>query len=144
MGQGYVILIVILGPLVDYGIAQTLQANDSTTIRKELLLFLPPSLSLNLFICTYYGHYYHTEGLRFHHHRRRYGRDTIEVAQEPHSFEEGLRLEEGRLHMASRPPIDERSVEDARLPDRGRHRLDPDLRRHLVKGRAAKLSYLPL
>ena len=76
MGQGYAALIILLGLFIDYGVAQMLQANDSTTMREEILRFLLSSFGLSLFLCTYYAHY----NYRYINYSREHHRSIREMA----------------------------------------------------------------
>lgn len=130
MGQGYLTLIIVLGLLVDYGIAQALQAKNSTTIRKELLQFLLPSLNLSLFFCTYYAHCHHQYNQRPYRHRD--GRSEIGALQQQQFLLEDPCFE-GRRHIGLQPPSGERghcfgptTSGNVQSTDGGCQRLNPD------------------
>ena len=124
MGQGYMTLVIVLGLFLDYGTAQTLQANNSTTIREEILRFLLSSFSLSLFLCTCYAHYHHHP---YGSHNGERHSDTRAVSLLGQQY----RLEQGGLIGE-----DDESLESQSRPDEGNRfsvatNPSPEARGHL-------------
>ena len=54
MGQGYLALLVVIGLLIDYCIAQVLHASQGDAmLRDELFRFSLPSFGISLCLCAY-------------------------------------------------------------------------------------------